>query len=290
MRAPTTLIVILLSFVLQSADGICQDAEQEGWDDAAYARWQSYYRQIASQYEIVAVEAGKDKLTVTDQPVFSYKYAQQFRKSHGAFYVWSSGQRPYVVGCLWSQLEPWGKRTVVHELHSLSPGKITATWKDAVSWEPVSSTIEFKAVPDTKAPSEQADKLESEMRTVAKKFDGTTHREQDRQLILLPKPLYEYRSEQAGILCGGLFGLFDGRDAEIFVLIEAQQANHVREWKYAVAPFSEAPLTLRHAKQVVWTAPKRVYDDPTQPFFAPRPAQHAPDLKDVILPEPSENR
>jgi hypothetical protein len=119
-----------------------------------------------------------------------------------------------------------------------------------------------------------------QLRSIAKPFDGFTHREQIRSLILFPQPLYKYQDPDSGILAGAVFGLFDGRDAEIILMIEARQNGDQRQWAYAAVPFSEGELSMRYDGKEIWSATARGYSDSTQAFYSPRPAQHDPALED----------
>lgn len=255
--------------------------DDRGLDDESIARWKSFYQIVANDYSMAA--DGVD-LVVSPEPVFNFVYPYQFRKAHGSFFVWTHHRRPYAVGCMWSQLERSGRRTLVHEFHSLSRRPLTATWRDRVKWTPSSSGIEFHDVKDAPRVADTAALRRIQMRSLARQFDGFTHREKARPLRVLSQALYAYESPQLDIPSGGLFALLDEQDVEIILWLEAQAKDETLVWRYAPVPFSEAELTLRHDGLEVWTDPGRGYADPTMPFYSPRPSRHQPDLSDVQLP------
>lgn len=259
--------------------GAISDSERAslgGWDETGYKRWLDFYERVARHYSIKLKNSGKE-LEVTPEPVFSYQYPEQFYRTHGSIFIWSHQGRPQVVGCIRSQLERSGVRTLVHELLTLSSRPLIGQWRESIRWIPGKSPIEFKPIPGAEHPASTPAARLAQRGFLIQQFDGTSHRETERPLTPFPQPLYEY---EEGTSSGGVYGLFDERDAEIILLLESRVVDGEPTWTYAAAPFSEAELTLRHEDEVVWNEPERPYLDPTKPFYSPRPSRHDPQLLD----------
>jgi hypothetical protein len=272
--------VLLLGF----SDCILAQETKSDAEDKATQRWLEFYRVVASEYEVIAPDVSEKPLEPSPEPLYTFFYPSHFRKPHGAFYVWTWEKRPYAVGCLWSQLEQNGRRTLVHELHSLSTNELTGTWLNRFQWRPTAAGLEFGDVPNTAPPGTTGSLQKTQLRAIARRFEGTSHREEDRPLKILPHPLYEYEIKGNENRRGALFGLFDERDAEILVLIEAQSKDDALRWMFAPVRFSDAPITLRCSEVVVWDQPAKGYSDSTKPYYSPRPTQYDTNLNDVVLP------
>jgi len=189
-----------------------------------------------------------------------------------------------VVGVVFSQLELNAPiRTVITELHSLAPGGLSGDWGDETKWRVEAGDIEYQTIEDAPAPADVAPLRRAQMRVIAQRFSGTTFREKPMPLEVLRQPLLTYESPELSVLTGGLFGLFDERDIEIVLQIEARIEDGEATWVYLPVRLSDKELEMRYQNQRVWSDPRRGYLDPSSPFFAPRIEQHDPELKDVEL-------
>jgi hypothetical protein len=279
-----------LAFVLLFANSSLAQESKSDTESKETKRWMEFYRVVASEYELKAPSISDMQLDSSSEPLFTFYYPSHFRKPHGAFYVWTHQKRPHVVGCLWSQLEQDGRRTLVHELHSLSTSTVIGTWQNKFQWKPDSAGLEFLSVPDVGPAPISSASQKTQLRAIARRFSGTSHREEDRRLTILPHPLYQYEIQDAqdsptgDVRNGALFGLFDERDAEILILIEAQLHETELQWMVAPVRFSDAPISLKCSDVDFWKQPALGYDDSTKPYYSPRPTMYNASLNEVVLP------
>jgi hypothetical protein len=86
---------------------------------------------------------------------------------------------------------------------------------------------------------------------LASNFSATSRRDdRDWELRLLPRPLYRYelpKNNESDLLDGVVFGLVQGTDLEIVLLLEA--VNGITpSWRWAPARMSDLPLSLQHIR------------------------------------------
>ena len=273
MKSRCLLILFsLLGLVLHS--GIASGAEPDlrGADKESIKRWMKYYKQIAGEYDIRLEDHPNDKLKPSAQAIHSYMYEADKDKRHGAFFVWTQHGRPEAIGSIWSCLSPNSQtqRTVVHELHSLSLNRLTGKWKKEVLWTPQEAGARFMEIPKSTPPAKLVGLRLAQMRSMAREFKGYVFHGRKVPLRLMPQPLYRYESTKSHVLDGAIFGLFDGWDPEILLLIEARQTEGKTEWLIAPVPFTGTPLALEFAGSSFWEKPRASYLDRTSVFYAPR--------------------
>jgi hypothetical protein len=109
---------------------------------------------------------------------------------------------------------------------------------------------------------------------VAGRFTATSHGRDNRdwELRLLPRPLYRYelsKTNQSDTLDGVVFGLVQGTDLEIVLLLEAVKGQ-TPSWRWAAARMSDLPLSLRlDGAEVweVWQVERAKFDDSHAAYF-----------------------
>jgi hypothetical protein len=106
------------------------------------------------------------------------------------------------------------------------------------------------------------------MRALAAEFTGFHTHPVERQLRVLPQPLYRYSNSTHPTIDGSVFGLFMDWDPEIMLTIEARQTGTESKWHFGVGRFSDRPLRLQHKGVDVWRHAGGDFGDPRGPFFA----------------------
>jgi hypothetical protein len=112
------------------------------------------------------------------------------------------------------------------------------------------------------------------MRDLAERFAGekTTRSGVTRTLRLLPKPIFRYESQDAGVLDGVLFALAEATDPEALLILEARRSGSTYVWHFALARMNSVRLTAAYDGKPVWEVPalagSEVYDRTDKAYSA----------------------
>lgn len=157
----------------------------------------------------------------------------------------------------------------IHEFTSLSTRPIVTTQNGNRRWWPTTPGVEFKALPGAPKPGATPAQRLRQMRAMADDF----HAEDKfgdkgwEVLRMLSTPIARYGKAGGTPEDGALFAFVEGTDPEVFLFLEARQANGQLEWQYAFAPMSCWALKAEHKGQPVWSLPLRDTSNPSRPFF-----------------------
>jgi hypothetical protein len=77
------------------------------------------------------------------------------------------------------------------------------------------------------------------------------------ELRMLPKPVYRYADESAGIRDGAVFAFVHGTDPEVFLILEARDGTDAAGWHYTFAPMTCWGVHVKRGDDEVWSAPER---------------------------------
>jgi hypothetical protein len=229
----------------------------------------SAYNEIASEFKLTVTGDDKTELSFHTEPLSKYTNSVRERQQHGAVFLWTREGRPAVVGTLRSKLLPdKSLRRIAVEFHSLSTESIVARHDDKDMWHPRLPGIGFRLIPDAAPPADSSEKRLLQLRTLARQFTAEIVDNQERQLRLLPRPLYRYSGNDAGVVDGSLFAFVMAGDPELFLLIEAHRTKEGdRRWQFAAARFTNAALELRHEDTLVWNRPTVTPTDRNGSYF-----------------------
>lgn len=219
-------------------------------DEERAADWQPYFRELALSYRITPKSSPDQPLQLHEPPVL--RWSQPVRGGDdGALYIWLRDGEPAVVGTMFCWPHADGYRVVVNEFHSLLSEPLTALRDGEEAWAPREAGVEWKPFDDAPAPASTGAQRLRQLRILSQRFRGENFddsSDQKWELRLLTQPLHRFdRSRQAaesgGSLDGALFTLASGTDPEILVLIAARPQGDGYEWQWALARFSDRPLT-----------------------------------------------
>lgn len=182
----------------------------------------------------------------------------------GSFYVWTSDDRPALVGCFLADTEKADARRAFVELHSLldEPFKpVTIKGIRNYEWNPQKESSSSVAVTDFPLPLESVRLRESQMRDLAGQFHATMYEEASRgtskeELRLLTKPLYRYPAK--GARDGALFAFVTSRgtDPELLLAIECDPKRTREGWSVRPMRFCTRRLDLHRGETIVWSIPE----------------------------------
>ena len=279
---PTSALRMLSAAALIAvAPGLSSARAQDDRED-----WQPYFRELAASYDIVPESATDEPLKLHEPPVL--RWSQPVRGGDdGALYVWLKDGEPAVVGTMFCWPHAEGYRVVVNEFHSLLTEPLSAERDGEKAWAPREAGIEWTAFGQAPTPADSSTGRTLQLRRLSERFRGENVDDSSGkkwELRLLSQPLYRFdlsesAAADAPVLDGGLFTLASGTDPEILILIAARRIEDAYQWQWAVARFSDRPLTAWLDDEEVWTV-ERARPSPDKPhtFFDVAKLEHPPAL------------
>jgi hypothetical protein len=260
MSRPITQ-VWLIACVLLAPFGRAQD-EPSGPEAEAAKKFQAYARETAAGYDARIDSAQGRKLSLMAEPILRWANPLGGRKAHGEVFLWTDGGRPAAVLSLYEFTDG---AAVVHEHHefsSLSEQGLFISSKRPLVWSPAEAGIDLKPLPGAPAPAASRRQRLTQMRAVAEKFSGekTTRQDETRALRILPRPVFRYAAadepqaeeEAAGTIDGALFAFVEATDPEIFLWLEARDAEDKPAWHFAAVRMNSIRLALSHDGKPAW--------------------------------------
>ena len=172
-------MVILLGLALAAAGGVqAEDPKPETPQQKLTKRLLALHTSDAAEYCIYRNAEHTEKLELRREPVYNWTNVLRSGGQTGAVFVWTYRGRPEAVGSIFSfpGVKTTGQRTILHELHTLSP-KVLQPVRDGVNrWQPKAGIVR-KPIPDAlrsgRTPS--APEIGADART-AKRLRGPQHR------------------------------------------------------------------------------------------------------------------
>lgn len=229
--------------------------------------WQKLFRQHAADYRFTL--ADERKVEVTREPIMFWSQPVRGGNEGGVF-LWTSQGTPVAIGTFFIWPLGNGGQGVTHELHSLMPRSFVADWHGR-AWKAPDDAIRWNALTDADSPAATPARRLLQAKQLAVKFSATSEGRDNRnwELRLLPRPLYRYElpnNSKSDILDGVVFGLVQGTDLEIVLMLEAVGGT-TPSLRWAAARMSDLPLSLRLDGKQVWQAEKATFDDSHGAYF-----------------------
>lgn len=227
--------------------------------------WGRLFKRQATDYAINFGTEGMSNATPLAEPIM--RWWQPVRGTDdGAIYLWVCDGRPVAAGSIFTIKDGRGARDLVHEFHTLSPGPVAASWRGQFAWDCPAPGLVFSPVPGAPAPADTPSARLRQIHTMARAFSAHSidRMGQSWELRLLASPLYRYnlgresRSTSTDVLDGAIVAFVQGTDPEVLVVFEASGRNPDRSWQYAVAPFTDLGLQVRHRGKEVYACPVAV--------------------------------
>lgn len=212
-----------------------------------------YYEREAVRYEFFLDKKHEHRLQLHKQPVMTWTNTNKFM---GAVFVWTYGGRPEVIGCIGSRQSRPDESVVFHEFHSLSTEALEAVQfgRGNQRWTPSRAGVELTVVEGVKPPND-SDRLRlTQMRNIAREFNGWMKDNQDvTQLRLLPQPLFRYSAPERGVVDGAIFAfVWKGTDPEILLILEDRKGETGTAWYSSMARFNYREMWVTHNEREVW--------------------------------------
>jgi hypothetical protein len=242
-------------------------------------KWNEYYSDQATKYEIRRTDVGTTLLELKPKPVLFWSNPVRIGETNGAVFVWTHEGRAEAVGTVFSFLDRRDRnlRIIAHSFHSLSTLPLAAVRDGQPSWSIDSGGILPQAVPDGPEPAKLSSQRLLQLRELAREFTAATLQDSvERELRLLPQPIYRNgrRAEQS--LDGALFTFVTGTDPELMLLIDVRQTSAGPRWHYAAARFTDLTVKLRHKQIEVWSYERQSSkEEGKSPYVTGRFATHS---------------
>jgi hypothetical protein len=231
---------------------------------------QQYLKSRAA--ELSLSQTGKP-LALQPEPVLSYSNAElAIGALDGAAFLWLEGNRPAAVVSHWIN-HP--RNLVYRECTSLADQPLECTRSGVPVWTPKTVGFSPRPLPESPAPVDSKPLRLTQMRDLARRFSAAGYSSQSdepTELRLLPRPLYRFADDGAGIVDGGLFAFVLSNDPEFFLLLEAVAAPEGgSSWQYRLARMSSRKHIVRLDGKEVWSV-SNFYAHPretrtTGPYF-----------------------
>ena len=231
-------------------------------DDDPNAPWRRLFDSLSSDYELlrVAEPHNEARLQLVPGAVYKWGRPQLQGSTFGTIYVWTHAGHAEAVANIWRYVNPAGARSIVHELHSLSPEMIHSegefdTWRAqaGVSRRPLPELNGQTAPIPAATPAARL----QQMRSIGRSFflHSVSEAGDRTELRLLPQPFHRSESTDPEILDGALFAYVCnvGTDPEAFLQLTAVQTEAGPQWQWSLARFSHHNLFASYEGQDVWS-------------------------------------
>jgi hypothetical protein len=246
MFAPLAILFLSVGQV-NTAKGL----EQSEDDKVQLQRWQKYYSEVATQYEVTSGVGRDTKLQLYSKPVLNYYNAVSGAETYGSMFVWTHNGRPGILGAIWSKRYGDARR-IVHSFHSLSVEPVSAHAEKGVLWSPKSAGITPLPISEAPKPGDTPQQRLAQIRSLARDFSASTVRDvTERELRLLAQPIYRFDKPEVD-RDGGLFMWMEDWDPELALLIETRSTPDGPQWHASFARFTNLPVTAKHKGREVW--------------------------------------
>jgi hypothetical protein len=264
------MVTVAAAFLLVALAGQTQAPAASPSDDdkeAAAARLQ-YMKKSAAVYEIRKGDEKKTPLKLLPEPVLRWNNPVS-KVPDGTLVLWvGPDDRPEVAAQVFIAANT--KDLWLHEFQSLSLGSFTVLRDGTDQWQPRRAGVKLTVIEDAPSPAETAARRLSQMRSIAKDFEGADDFEGKSrwELRLLATPLQRYGKPDSEILDGALFAFAHGTDPEVFLMLEARRSEGKYRWHYGLAPMTAYALRASYKGKDVWNRPEQKPPfNPAEPFY-----------------------
>ncbi|HUG67848.1 MAG TPA: hypothetical protein VMM76_08850 [Pirellulaceae bacterium] len=213
------------------------------------------FHDVAAGYEITEGSGGELKqLPLRDEPIMHWLSLDGTEGTYlGSVFTWTRLQRPEVVGTIFTSDGTKEQIAVCEELYSFSSEQLQLRSGRGTLWRPAPGE-NMRRIPDAPIPSESQQGRRLQIRNMSRQFSGRMNRRgEPHPLRLLPRPIYQYESDDPNILSGALLVLVAyNTDPDILLLIEARQTAEGPRWFFQPARFSDKSLWLTFKESDIW--------------------------------------
>jgi hypothetical protein len=228
-----------------------------GDDDPQAKQRLEFMNEVLRRIEIAPAESGsKTAFTFADKPLLRYsdptrdigETANNVLLDAGVWRLGTEG-RPTALVTIEVYQSPGKSRTVGLEFLSLSELRFSMKHKtENIRWNPASSALDLKELPDAPKPADSAAARLVQMRRLSRRFEAKErYRNASIECRLLTQPIDRYQSEAENIVDGAIFAYANGTNPELAVVLETDG----KHWRYGVLRLSSAESSVTFDGQQV---------------------------------------
>jgi hypothetical protein len=218
--------------------------------DEESARLEFMSRKL-DEFTLTTAKEPDKPLTRLKDPVQKYTNPVRNGSSHGALFLWMSGERPVAVGTVWIG----GEGDAHREFTTLTDQALVCKRNGKDIWTPKGDGVVRKPLPDAPKPAGTAPLRLVQMRRQAERFTADFEVRAVKgkeELRLMPQPLRQYTADN-GAVEGAIFALAHNNDPELLVILElANPAGGKPVWSYTPVRCSSVRMRLRLDDKEVW--------------------------------------
>jgi len=228
-------------------------------DDADKAR-QATLQEMRRRAVEMKLEAGESKETrqikLREEPLLRFDDPTR-AFADGTVWAWVESGRPLALVTVERYEKHWG-----YELIALTAEPLSLKTPLGQTWQPADAPFTVKALPDAKVGA-TANARRQQARQLARDFEMAEYLgpEQSRTVLrLIPRPIYEYSDDKAGLLHGAVFAFANGTNPEALLLVEAIKSEDAQNWRFGCMPLSTARVEAKVGDRVQWESARFIQD------------------------------
>ena len=235
-----------LRLALAQEDGPEQDQAEEVQRQRTRELMTARWKKLRAFERVAGKETEVDRV---QEPIFSYSEPTRETGGVGTVWVWGTTGRPVA---LLSLSKAYGRPVWGVELVALEEG-VSVVMHDGWRWSP-ESALKMTSLKDAQPPAESNVRRLSQMKRLVEQFKLWEEYRGDKfELRLLPRPVYRYQDEKAGLIDGALFNFAHGTNPEVLAVIECRKETSGPTWSYGFLPLAGARVTATLDGTTVWT-------------------------------------
>ena len=192
-------------------------------------------------------------LSISAEPAMRWSYFDTGRY-YGDLYVVTAQERPVAIFAMFRWFHPLVRSYVCAT--SLDSSQFVASRNGKVQWQPRTSALEWKPLPEAEQPAGSRPYRLVQMRRIARDFSGEVITLADKtkmkRLRLLPQPIYRYSAAAAD---GAIFAFANGTTPAVLLCVEADLSPKTIGWRYGVARRWSYESRMKHKNEEIWMAP-----------------------------------
>lgn len=211
------------------------------------------------------------KLSTSAAPLMRWSHFTRGRY-YGDLYIVTAEKRPVVIFAMFRWFHPVTRTYVCAT--SLDDSQVVASRNGKVLWQPNTSSLQWKSLPNAGRPSTSQPARLVQMRRLARRFSGkvsdgpvTADRTTFKNLRLLPQPIYRYSTDAAD---GAIFAFSEGTNPAVLLCLEANlRETDLRDkdlrdkglagktvgWRYGFARRWSFESRMKYEDVECWVAP-----------------------------------
>lgn len=244
--------VLCLALAVWGGVSVVCGAEEP--DAAAREAHRAKMKELAASIRIADAETA-EPIELNSEPVLLYTDATRATHESG-LWIWGNTGRPAAIMAVeYYPQRPQGP-SWLYEIVSFSAGRISAARDPDLNWVAQEAGITLQEIAEADAPAGTPARRLLQMKQLLRRFAASESAviEGRIELRLMNNALHRYSDPDNRIIDGGVFAFTNGTNPEVFILLEAHQADEGPDvWNYAVGRMTGGAVAVSLDGQEVWT-------------------------------------